>query len=639
MRALSLQRSKSKSRMLKSSPEILDDQTLRKIASSSEAEKYLILGQHPDFRGFWQVNSLGDDFLTDLKDYLGSFQTISPARLEEFISASEERGYKLVFEEEPEKILEVFEGLNKTPEICLNSDLSGNVNGLLPFQVQGYNYLKDLESGFVLWQTGTGKSIIAVALLKYHMALADYDLALFVVKGHNKINIQRTLLRQGDIEAIMLDGPKKYRKKLEIDLRKAPSGTVVVTNYEKLRVDYHDLKPLFENKRILLLLDEAPMKLKSRQTKLYKAVRMLLYKKANLSELRPSHLRQYVLTATPIENSPEDFYSVCRLLEPNLFGTVADFRNEYVKSYGMYGTIQSWKNLDRMGMKASHLMHQVDKSIPEIASQFPKVLNTDLVIDWHQEDRVIYDMLTDMAKTDLDEEDLLGLIMVLQMMCNAPSTVSRSAHIREWAEEDGLEIGSKVALKFQQLLTRDLNNNTHTKLVELVNIIISHTSQNEKIVVFSAFNQALLPTIEQIFIENGISYVIYNGNIKQKQEAQDRFQNDPSIQVFLSSDQGSDSISLEEASVVINFDLPWKHSTLIQRQNRIHRITSEHKTIRVYTLMMANSVEDRKLKIINKKKSYYDQVFQGVADQGESMRMSREDLIYVLTGEIQGEAS
>jgi hypothetical protein len=61
---------------------------------------------------------------------------------------------------------------------------------------------------------------------------------------------------------------------------------------------------------------------------------------------------------------------------------------------------------------------------------------------------------------------------------------------------------------------------------------------------------------------------------------------------------------------------------------------SEFSTVRFYTLMMADSVEDRKLEIIQRKEGYHKQVFKGVSEQSDSARMSQQDLRYILTGEL-----
>ena len=47
-------------------------------------------------------------------------------------------------------------GIFKLDEIT--SALEGTVNGLLPFQVRGFNFLRDLpRGGIAQWSTGTGK--------------------------------------------------------------------------------------------------------------------------------------------------------------------------------------------------------------------------------------------------------------------------------------------------------------------------------------------------------------------------------------------------------------------------------------------------------------------------------------------------
>jgi hypothetical protein len=49
--------------------------------------------------------------------------------------------------------------------------------------------------------------------------------------------------------------------------------------------------------------------------------------------------------------------------------------------------------------------------------------------------------------------------------------------------------------------------------------------------------------------------------------------------------------------------------------------------------MMANSVEDRKMKIIMRKMGYHEAVFKGaIAASSSSARMTKQDLHYILSG-------
>jgi SNF2 family DNA or RNA helicase len=598
---------------------ILTDELMESIATSDAADSWLILSTHPNFPGTWQVNCLDPGYFLDFSDLISRYQALAPARLDAFLARAQERGYEVAFEDDPQHILDAYEGLNQPPPFSLNSELPGTINGFLPYQLQGFNFLKD-KSGVAMWSTGTGKTVLAAALLKHHINMGSFDYGFVVVKAHNKTNTQRTLARLADIDSLILDAPQKRRQEMVVNLLKSPPGTVVITNYEKFRIDLVHLLPMFE-KRVLIIWDEMPTKLKSRQTKLYKSVRKLLYKKVDLKTKRPKELRQWMLSATPIENGPEDFFNCVRLLDPSVYGSIKDFRDRYVAGY-FFGQPSAWKNLDHMGSKAARITHQVDKQSPDIASQFPTTIEEPFYIDWNKEHDVLYKLIESEAKKKVLERDLFteegifSLLSVLQMMCCAPSMVSESQ--------------GEAAKKMQSLFVKALNNENFSKLTQLRELL-TETHKGEKVVVFSAFNDALMPALEQSFVDWNVQYVRYNGTPEQKQIAQDYFQKEDYVQVFLSSDQGSDSISLEEASVVIHYDLPWKWSTYVQRQNRIHRVTSTHKKVRFYTLMMADSVEERKWKVLQKKRHYHDAVFKGdISDQSESARMTKDDLLYIL---------
>lgn len=633
--------------MPRSLPKILDNSLIDQIAGK-DAENYLVLEEHPDFPGRWIVQSLQPGFIFDFEDIVGPYRTLTPNALEGFLERADSLNYEVAFGENPTAILNAYEALNDEPPIDLHSPLPNTTKGFLPYQVQGFNFLKDLDAGVAMWSTGTGKTVLASALLKYHLDISSFDIAFVIVKSHNKVNTQRTLRRLADIDSVVVDGPKKRRNEILARLLEAPPGTVVITNYEKFRVDHAELLPLFEQ-RILVIWDEMPTKLKSRNTRLYKSIRSLMYQKVNLTGKRPKSLRQYMLSATPIENNPEDWFNCVRLLDPDIYGSIKEFRDNYVATYSYFSNQpETWHSLDKMGLKAAHITHQVDKESPDIAAQFPKVIDEPYYIDWERGHRAVYSLLAQKATEEIDlfsNDSVLATIAVMQMLCDAPSMVSRSAAHRE-AYENAWEAfsmessantgiprgkGSEVARKLQKFLTRDLTDEGHTKL-DTLRTLLTEEHPKEKIVIFSAFNDALMPILEDHLTEWNVPYVRYDGTDKQKQTAQDYFQNEKFVRVFLSSDKGSDSLSLEQASVVIHYDLPWKWSTMIQRQNRIHRVVSNFDAVRYYTLMMENSVEERKLEIIQRKHAYHEQTFKGVSDQAESAQMTHDDLLYILRG-------
>lgn len=629
---------------------LVDDSLVGRLESSpKELDAWLFLEPHSEFRGRWKVNSFDPHFFFDFKDIIGPYRTVAPSGLDQFLKKAEETEYQVAFFEDPVRILDDYEGLKKTPDIALNSEFEGTINGLLPFQVQGYNMLKDLNAGVAMWDTGTGKTVLATGLLKHHLAQSRLDTAFVIVKASNKVNTQRKLARLGEIESFVVPSVKKKRIALYENIL-GQKNQVVIGNYENFRDDCMDIKWLFQDTRVVCIWDEMPTKLKTRTSQLYKSVKHCLYDYdfewpgVSINKLRPEWISQIMLSATPIENHPEDWFNCVRLMDPTIYGTVSDFRSEFVLTFDYFDKHKpdKWHKLDKIGLQAAHITHQVDKTEPGIAEQFPEVIEEPFFVEWNPRDRKIYDRILNESK----EFDInpIALISVLQMVCDAPTMMTDSAAVyeaylealAEWDEESGSKPsreGSESALRLiEGLNDLDLTNEENAKQ-EALRYLLCERHPDEKACVFSALNESLMPVLMNCLNEWGVSYVRYTGTTKQKQAAEDRFMDDPTCRVFLTSDMGSDSLDLYVGSVVINYNLPWKWSTKIQRQNRIHRASSSHNLNYVYTLLMAGSVEERKDEVIERKRGYHQGVFKGsLADQSVSARMTLEDLTYILTG-------
>ena len=609
--------------------------------------QFVILDKHPDFMGQWIVNAFDESFLYESNEIIGRYKAVNPSNLTDFLDLCKEMDKEILFVEDPTSILDAHDNLKETPEVSIESPFDDTINGFLPFQAQGFNFLKNLRGGVVQWSTGTGKTVIASALIKHHHQMNDFDVALFVVKSHNRINTQRSLKRLVGLDSIVIDGSKKKRETLYDSVQ---PRSILILNYEKFRVDQEKIEQLIGGRRTLIIWDEMPTKLKNRSSQIYQNVVRCLYDTPPPQvkwAKRKAELRQYMLSATPIENNPEDFFNCIRIIDPDVYGTIKDFRNEYVKSFDFFDRNKpaEWHNLDKMGLKAAHIVHQVDKQDKDIAKMFPNVISEPYFVDWNEKQRKVYDLLAkEIQSLDIEDVSPLAMITILQMLCDMPEMVLNSAAsyeafenaFEEFFESGGdmpQKAGSEMAYKIIQAIGPDkISNDNHAKL-DVLKSLITEVHPEEKITIFSSFNEGLMPYLRSYLDEWGVKHVYYGGTSAQRQSAEDQFKTDPNTRVFLSSDAGSDSINLEVGSVCIHYDLPWKWSTYIQRENRIHRVTSNFETVRFYTLLMANSVEDRKLKIVIDKMGFHDAVFKGaIADQAISQRMTKEDLEFILNG-------
>jgi SNF2 family DNA or RNA helicase len=70
------------------------------------------------------------------------------------------------------------------------------------------------------------------------------------------------------------------------------------------------------------------------------------------------------------------------------------------------------------------------------------------------------------------------------------------------------------------------------------------------------------------------SVVMIHGGVKreERRKAQELFRNDPAARVLLATDAAGEGVNLQNANLMVNYDLPWNPNRLEQRFGRIHRI-------------------------------------------------------------------
>jgi SNF2 family DNA or RNA helicase len=67
--------------------------------------------------------------------------------------------------------------------------------------------------------------------------------------------------------------------------------------------------------------------------------------------------------------------------------------------------------------------------------------------------------------------------------------------------------------------------------------------------------------------------VIYGGtNRDERRKIQEEFRNDPDVIILVATDAAGEGVNLQNANLMVNYDLPWNPNRLEQRFGRIHRI-------------------------------------------------------------------
>jgi len=105
------------------------------------------------------------------------------------------------------------------------------------------------------------------------------------------------------------------------------------------------------------------------------------------------------------------------------------------------------------------------------------------------------------------------------------------------------------------------------KLDELEKILDEcRESPEVKILIFSEWER-MLQLARGLCEKMRFGFAWHTGSVPQRKRHAEilLFKNDPKCRVFLSTDSGSTGLNLQNASVVINCDLPWNPARLEQR--------------------------------------------------------------------------
>lgn len=192
-----------------------------------------------------------------------------------------------------------------------------------------------------------------------------------------------------------------------------------------------------------------------------------------------------------------------------------------------------------------------------------------------------------------------------------------------------------IDLASEELLTNNYvlsteNWHSSTKIETVVEMLFSFKSMGKspKTIIFSQFVN-FLEILRWRLERAGFRCVkIYGSmNISQRQKAIEEFNKDPGTSVFLISlKAGGVALNLTEAENVIIMDLWWNPAVEDQAMDRIHRI-GQFRAIRIYKIIIEDSIESRVLTLQNKKKALFDTAIN--SDLDALQRLSEDDLAFL----------
>jgi hypothetical protein len=177
------------------------------------------------------------------------------------------------------------------------------------------------------------------------------------------------------------------------------------------------------------------------------------------------------------------------------------------------------------------------------------------------------------------------------------------------------------------------------KLAELEKVLEEcRDNEGVKVIVFSEWER-MLELVRDLCERLEMGFAWHTGSVPQQRRRAEinAFKGDPTCRVFLSTDSGSTGLNLQNASVVVNCDLPWNPAKLEQR---IARAWRKHQTraVTVINLVAESTIEHRMLETLANKQALADGVLDRRGDlDAIPLRSGRQAFLSKLN-QLVGEA-
>ena len=472
-----------------------------------------------------------------------------------------------------------FEGINELPkEEVEYPKLNATLRDYQKYGYKWLKYLTDNNLGACLADDmGLGKTLQAIALLSN---LHEEK------KKKSMVIMPKSLIYNWENEI------KKFAPKLKVgvyyginrDFSSLKKVDVILTTYGTIR---NDIENLLEHKFDLLILDES-QNIKNINSQTTKAVLLLNAKK------------RVALSGTPIENNLLELYSLFRFLNPEMFGSVQRFTNNYIVPIQKYSDISTIEELKKKIYP--FLLRRVKK---EVLEDLPDKIEKLVYVDMNDEHRRFYEerrkYYYSLLEKNTSSQGNFDKFFVLQ-------AINELRHIVSSPELESKKIIS-------------------SKKEVLIENVVEAIENNHKVLVFVNY----LSSIESIcdsLKENKIKYLKMTGQTKDRQTLVDKFQNDSRYKVFVMTlKTGGVGLNLVSADTIFIYDPWWNTTVENQAIDRAYRL-GQDKTVFAYKMIMRNTIEEKILKLQEIKNKLLDDLIS--EDNLSTKNLSKNDIEFIL---------
>ena len=502
---------------------------------------------------------------------------------------------------------------------------------LHPYQHDGVNRILSDRRLLVAYSMGTGKTVMTIAALEELLGRGEIRCCVILVPSSLKWQWAQAI-------SAFTDAPRRTLRVRGAQLTVPTEDVCVVINGTPAKrleqwtaaqhADYviasygavlHDWKYLCGVWADALVLDEATA-IKNFAAQTTKRIKKLL---------PPTRI---ALTGTPVENRPEEVYSIMEWVNAKVLGRWDLFDKSYIIR-NWFGGVVGYKNLDLLNKNLSRAMIRKSRLDPEVAKYLPAVSETTHLVQLDKTTRAIYKAILRDLQAAMDElaeagqeldvaayyagvrpdgaigaqGKVMARVQAARLLLDHPQLLMDSAVAFHESKREGSEYAADFAAS-----RIDLPDLSHSpKLNALDDLVATMVGEGAKVAVFTDYRK-MLPYLSARLEKHG-ELVHFHGQLTadKKAAALAKFKTDPQCRIFLSTNAGGYGLDLPEVQYLINYDLPYSNGLLAQRNTRHVRASSQFDRVHVVNLVVEDSIEERVQATLRLRQSLSQAVIDG----------------------------
>lgn len=426
------------------------------------------------------------------------------------------------------------------------------------YQEEAVDFVAEREYAAIFHEQGLGKTKIAVDVILRWLQKKDVDTVLVITKKSLIANWVREFKIHGYIRPMILNenGKNNY-------LTFTTGTRLVLAHYEVAKKEEQRLRAWLTTRRVGIIMDEAA-KIKNPASGLTQVYH----------QLAPLFTKRVIMTGTPVANRPYDVWSEIFFLDQGQtlgtdfesFKSAHDLDSSYQNDPIAFEDYQ--KRLSLISDRLKQISIRETKEGGRIS--LPDKEFVRMVTDWEPGQRELYRQACEQLRIIVmrngeliaeDQESILKRLLRLVQIASNPRLVDES-----YTADPG-------------------------KLQTLLDLARDITNRDEKLIVWTAFNQNA-EWLAKKMAHHGANALHGKLPMDRRNDIIKWFIANPEDRVLVATPGAAkEGLTLTVANHVVFYDRTYSLDDYLQAQDRIHRV-SQTKTCYVYNLIMSDSVDE-----------------------------------------------